>query len=256
MFNFPLKINIGWLFVLLICLSSPIQAMRVQPLLLEINSNKNGAAATINVFNDGPNQLPLEITMEHLTLNFNGRSQVEPADESWLVFPPQVIIPPGGQQNFRLQWLGEPLLEKSQSFYVAVKQVPVVMKEGQSGIQLVYNIRALVNVAPPNSRSNLIVNKAEVITDKNQTARISVVLDNAAQRHAMFSDHELALELTDQKGKTFWSYELSSNEIFQTIGGGLVQPGKQRIFTLPINLPEQASETGVTVNASVKEKSS
>lgn len=249
--NIPRQAKI--VFFLITLFQNPLYAMKVQPLLVEMQSVGNRSVATINVVNDGANQLPVEVSVEQLFLDVDGKSKHEPAEDDWLIFPPQALIPPGGQQNFRLQWLGEADLDKSRSFHLAVKQVPVKMPEGQSGIQLVYNIRALVNVAPPNAESDLQVSDVTIDNIDDKQARISLLLDNPSRTHAMLSNHELSISLIDEAGKSFWSYQLSSNEIFQTIGAGLVQPGNQRRFQLPIELPDEAGNSGVKVAVSINE---
>lgn len=249
---FPRNLKPTIFFLMGFILNDPLIAMQVEPLLIEMGSSGSRSAATMTVINDGPNQLPIEIAMERLHLHLDKSPSTEPSDDAWLVFPPQVIIPPGGQQNFRLQWLGEPELAKSESFYLAVKQVPIEMPEGNSGIQLVYNIRALINVAPLNSTANLNVSSAEIIVDDEKIAKASLVFENTAARHAMLSNHDLSLTLIDKDGKRFWSRDLARGEIFQTIGVGLVQPDKQRRILLPLHLPKKAIEDGVRLVASVK----
>ena len=243
----------AWILSLMIGLFSPsLYAMSVQPLLIEMQSIGRASTATLKVGNEGANPLPVEVVVERLTLNENGESSYEPAEDEWLVFPPQMMIAPGGHQNFRLQWLGEPELKQSHSYHVVVKQVPVKMAKGQSGIQLVYNFRALVNVAPPNSRSELQTVAATLKADEQAQPRISLTLENLAARHALMSNHDLILSLVDAQGKTQWKHKMTAKEVFEQVGAGLVQPGHRRRFILPLDLPEAAKQPGVTVQARVR----
>lgn len=238
--------------VMVLTIPMDLFAMRVHPLLIEMESVGRTSSATLSVGNEGANKLPVEVAVERLTLDENAQASYSPADDDWLIFPPQTIIPPGGQQNFRLQWLGEPELAQSQSYHVVVKQVPVALPEGQSGIQLVYNFRALVNVAPPGVKPELVVLESTIVKDKDDQPRIALLLENKSPAHGLLTKHEVKLKLTDAQGKTLWKYQLLRDEIFQRIGAGLVQPDNKRRFVLPLDLPETAGNIGVKVEASVR----
>ena len=71
------------------------------------------------------------------------------AGDEFLVFPPQAVVPAGATQSFRIQWVGEPNIQKSQSYMFSVNQLPVKRKAGESGVQVVFNFGVIVSVAPP-----------------------------------------------------------------------------------------------------------
>src|SRR3546814_18237806 len=75
-----------------------------------------------------------------------GELELTPADEQFLVFPPQRIVPPQSQQVFRVQYIGEPELATSEIYYMQIRQIPVDIAAGQSQVQIVVNFNVLVNV--------------------------------------------------------------------------------------------------------------
>ena len=131
------------------------EAMKVRPLVLEMKSAGREARSTLQVINDGANQLPVEIVVYQMELDENGEQTTTEAGDNWLIFPPQSMVPAGSSQTFRIQWVGDPEIPQSRSYIFSVNQVPVQMPEGQSGVQVVFNFAAIVNLAPPRGESAL-----------------------------------------------------------------------------------------------------
>ncbi len=42
-----------------------------------------------------------------------GELGYEPAEEDFIVYPPQATIPKGGAQIFRVQWIGDPTVKRA-----------------------------------------------------------------------------------------------------------------------------------------------
>src|SRR3546814_9029430 len=55
-----------------------------------------------------------------------------PAYDQFLIVPPQGVLPGGGRQVVRLQWVGNPDLAASEAFYVSVEQLPVALEPGET----------------------------------------------------------------------------------------------------------------------------
>ena len=118
-------------------------AMAVTPIVLDIGTTGNTNHAQISVLNDGAKPLPVEIIVSRIELNESGEMDAKPAADEFLIFPPQALVRPGATQVFRLQWVGDPQLKRSQSYSFSVNQVPVKMPEGKSGVQVVFNFGVL-----------------------------------------------------------------------------------------------------------------
>ena len=100
-------------------------AMSVQPVVIELTTFGRGMFATIPVENSFTTPLPVELTVQELGFDENGvvPTGVDPGD--LLIFPPQAIIAPGRTQSFRIQWVGDPEIERSKHYYITVAQLPV-----------------------------------------------------------------------------------------------------------------------------------
>ncbi len=210
---------------------SAAQAMSVTPIHVEMISAGSTSRNQVTVHNNGKDPLPVETGLERMALDENGNRKMVKAGDEFLVFPPQAIIPPGGTQVFRLQWVGEPMLAQSQSYMLSVSQVPVKLPQGQSKLQVVMSFGVVVNVAPPQAAPSLKVVGSGLTTDAKGHRRAFVTVENPTKFHALLPDGKLSL------AGPGWQHTLSSTEMREKLGIGLVQPGKRRRFVLPIDLP-------------------
>jgi fimbrial chaperone protein len=219
---------------------SAAHAMSVTPIHVEMVSAGNTSRTQVTVHNNSKDAMPVETGLERMTLDENGNRKLVKAGDEFLVFPPQAIIPPGGTQVFRLQWVGEPMLGQSQSYMLSVSQVPVRLPQGQSKLQVVMSFGVVVNVAPPQAAPSLKLVGSGLTTDSKGHRRPFVTVENPTKFHALLPDGKLSL------AGAGWQHTLTSTEMREKLGIGLVQPGKRRKFVLPLDLP--ANVTTVQAN--------
>lgn len=219
------------------------QAMSVTPLSLELAASGPANKSTLRVHNDGAAPIPVEIQIARVTLNEKGESLSEAASGQFLIFPPQAIIPAGTSQSFRVQWLGDPKLQESQTFVFSVNQLPVDLGASKSGVQIVFNFSVIVNVAPLQGQTLLKLVAAGVAPDEKGVKRAIITVTNSGNRHALLGNGSVVLSEGD------WSKTITGGELRQMIGLGLVQPGRTRRFSLAVEIPQQVSKIDARVLA-------
>lgn len=224
------------------------QALTVSPVQVEMTSAGGKARATVTVVNNSAAPLPIEAVVQRMTLDENGKSQTAKAGDEFLVMPPQAMIAPGATQNFRIQWLGEPMLAASQSFFIFFNQVPVKQPASQSAVQIVMSMGVMVNVAPPQGQAGLKVVTTGVATDAKGKRHPTITVQNPTNVHALLP------EATIRLSSGGWSQTVPSGLLSETIGSGLVQPGKQRRFVLPIDLPANVSSVQASVDMTARKQ--
>lgn len=222
-------VTLGILIV--IAAGSMASAMTVTPTHVELTSAGTRSRALITVVNHGARPLPVEAVILRATLDDAGVPQTSKAGDDFLVMPPLALIAPGATQNFRIQWLGDPLIETSQSFLLYMTQIPVKLRETTTAVQVVMSIGVLINVAPPRGVPNLQVVETGVITDGQGKRHPTLTVINPSKIHALLPQSNIYLT----SGK--WSETVTSATMAERIGIGLVQPGRRRKFILPIDLP-------------------
>jgi fimbrial chaperone protein len=221
--------------------SGPSNAMLVTPLVDEMQATGSKSKTIVRVTNDGAQPLPIEFKFNSIELDENGVSTYTPADGDFKIFPQRSSIDPGKTQVFQVQYLNKTPLEKSKNYKLAVNQLAVKFPSSTTGVQVVYNMGVILNVSPPNAQGSLQVISAGVTGESKVKARPMLILQNSGNRHVNLADATVNLS----SGK--WSKVLTSFELKQLIGLGLVQAGKRRKFILPIDLPAGVTSMTATI---------
>ncbi len=213
---------------LAIVMPSVGRAMTLTPMSIELTAGGNRSHAQFQVGNDSPAPLPIEIIVERLSYSENGNRQSSAAADELAIFPATALIPPGGTQTFRVQWVGSPDLGRSQSFVVTARQLPVKWKaDGHARVQIVTAFGAIVNVAPLAGISDLkLVSSSPTKTAQGKPA-VSILVENPSDVHALLSNSIIRVG----------SQSVNPETIRTMVGIGVVEPRKRRRFLVPLQGP-------------------
>lgn len=229
---------------LLLALSPSASAMRVSPMVVELTTTGSSTVGRIEVGNAGTATLPFETVITRIEMDQEGRLTETPAESDFVIFPPQGLVPVGSRQVIRVQWAGGSL-QQSRAYYVAVRQLPVPTdpnQQPQSGpsiaVSLLYTMKALVVVAPPNTEPRVEVVSArpimiappqpeDAVEPLPQEPGLEVVVVNRGDRYALMSGATWVIEGIDTTGQPF-SRTYTGGEISQLLGVGYLAPGGGR----------------------------
>jgi fimbrial chaperone protein len=226
--------------LMIAAMAGAASALGVTPLVIELRSGTANRSAQIVVNNDGAVDMPIELEIYRVELEENGQQHRSPAKSDFVVFPPMRLIPPHGKQVFKIQWAGAPLT-KSQVYVFLVSQPPVQMPGAQSGVQVDFKFEVVVNVAPPSGTHTLEL-VASSVTTVDGKRYASLLLSNSGNVHALLSDATLTL----RSGS--WSRTVLPGDLQRILGLGIVQPGKRRRITIPVELPRDVSNVAAEVS--------
>jgi len=236
-------------------LNGPAFSMTLTPMVTELATTGAASTARIQVGNETNAALPFEAKVVKITWHEDGSRTESPADEDFLVFPPQGLIGAGAHQIVRVQWLGDPQMKGSESFYLEVKQLPIQIdakadtsQRPVAKIQMVYDIKALMVVAPRGAKAAVRVLSAEPATLESKpsdgaapTAKplppspaVKVVLENDGQRHALMGGVTWIFEGEGLDGKP-QRLVVKSSAALAAIGVGYLPPeGGRRVLTVAV----------------------
>ena len=216
--------------------SASAKATTVSPVIVDVQTNGRGATQAISVTNTGAAPLPIEIETMMLDPTPSGFQPNKQSAEDLLVVPPSALIPPGKVQTFRVQWIGDPEIDKSKHFYVSVNQLPVKLPEGQSAVQVVSNFQVLVSVSSPDKKPQLaVVSAAPATIDGKAVAAVTV--QNSGAAHGYISQHKLKITEISPSGAELLSKTISGSEFQSLVGYGLVASGQTRTVNVPLDKP-------------------
>lgn len=236
--------------------------MRVSPMVNEITTQGAGSSARIEVQNVGRAALPYEIKIFRINYDDAGVLSETPADEDFLVFPPQGLIPVGGRQVARVQWVGDPTIDVSHAYFVSIEQLPVALTPGETDsaaaqLQVVYHMKSLLTVAPRGAEPKVEVVSATPVQvstapppptiDPSLTGGapvaapppavmapgLEVRVRNTGKRYALMSGATWIIEGTSVSGEAA-SVKLTGEQVSAAVGVGYVAPvNGQRTFKVP-----------------------
>jgi fimbrial chaperone protein len=243
------------LIVLLLAIGSisgAAYAMRVSPMVVEMTTSGVNSTARVEVQNLNSGNLPFETRITRIDYDADGNQHETPADGDFLVFPPQGLLPQNARQVIRVQWVGGADLPASRAYYLSVNQIPVKLApqddSGSAGaqVQLVYHIKVLMTVSPPNAKPEVAFVSARPVMIAPKavpgstaaptgpaTPGIAVTVKNTGTRYAMMAGSTWTIDGTAAGGKPL-HIVLKEEDLNQLIGAGYLAPlGGQRTFEIP-----------------------
>lgn len=226
-----------------------VAAMTVQPVAVDMKMAGRDMSAPVRVENNGPTPLPVEVRIVETDFADDTVTASDRPSEDVMVFPPQAIIAPGETQVFRLQYVGDPAADRSRHYYAEVSQLPVELPEGQSAIQVLYNFQVMVNVASMTGGApDLSITGAEIVKNGEGKNQPVFTVRNAAKNYGYLSTSQLTIVHKDAAGKELTRRVMTSTDIQQMIGFGLVGPEKTRKFTAPVDLSSAEGSVEVRIS--------
>ncbi len=218
------------------------QALEVGPLVHELRSNGSDSSTTVVVRNAENSAVPIEVTMSELIFSEDGNiMREEPADEEFLVFPPTSIVPAGGAQAIRIQWLGSPDLTTSKTFFAGVNQVPVELEGDGAAVQVLVAFKALVHVVPEGSTAELDPVASELSQADDGESVLTLQVLNRGNRYVYTSSNTI-----DIRGKT-GRLRLGPDEIRSQQLDRLVTPGVTREIVVPLGSGDWSGPISVQI---------
>ncbi len=140
---------------LLLFWSSFVFSFQVEPMFQHLSNFGSNAQAEYRVENTGTEPLAIESAAYSREVISDTEENLVPADQDFIIMPPQAIIEPGEYQLFRTRYLGSEKLDESISYRVVFKQLPLKNDADGSGVDLLFNFATLVFVSPENTHVQL-----------------------------------------------------------------------------------------------------
>jgi fimbrial chaperone protein len=219
-------------------ISVTAQAARVSPMIVDVSPIGRSSVARIELSNPTQVEFPVEVQMFRGVISEAGELELVPADDRFLVFPAQRVVPPQSQQVFRVQYIGDPEIQASEIYYMQIRQIPVEISTTESQVQVVVNFNILVNVIPDGARPEPVVETIRPAA-RGDVNGVEVRLLNRGTRYFTAGTVPWQISGTATDG-TPVDLRLSALEVSKQIGVGVVAPERARIFFIPTEKPMTA----------------
>ena len=184
--------------------------------LLTLPSDMGGE--TILLRNPRKDDLPVVFEVFERKVNEDGSEESIPADDAFVVFPPQAVVPAGKTQAVRIQWVGG-ALSQSRSFHLYAREMPVNLEgEKKNGITTLFRVGAAINLT-----SKGFASKAELVHYKPEQDGVIVSIGNLGNEFIY----------VNELGLKFGGKEIEGKELSEAAGKTLIPPGVIRTFKIP-----------------------
>lgn len=193
-------------------------AFDIRPTVNVLEVPGSASAKTLTVRNPRNRDLPITFEIFERDIAEDGQERRTPADDQFVIFPPQAVVKAGASQAVRVQWVGDEL-KQSRSFTLYAAEVPVDLQgAGSSGVKTAFRMGASVHVTPPSAQA-----KPVIVASSSVANGVRVTLGNEGDRFYYVD----ALQLT------FGTETIGGLELANAAGRTLVPPGKVRSFIVP-----------------------
>ena len=213
----------------ILIIAAPVTALayQVTPMIYDMAPAGKNAASVIRITNTQAQPITVEIQAEKRLFDEAGKESREPADEKFVLFPPQAIVQPGATQAVRVQYVGPQTLDKSETYTVTVRQVPVQLpNDGKTGVQFVFNFSTVANIVPPGAKAQISAStEALPLSPDGKTLRLTV--RNTGSRYANLS--RSSVELSGGSVRTV----IKEDDWRKALGSSWILPGGTRVIDLP-----------------------
>ncbi|KZN34258.1 fimbria/pilus periplasmic chaperone [Pseudoalteromonas luteoviolacea] len=223
------------LLLLLLWLSTPAMAYQVQPMIVDLASHGKNSLVTYRLQNPSDSALPIEIEVFKRTFDENQTEVLVPAEDDFIVLPPQVEVPAKSYQVFRAKYLGSPELKETTSYRIVFKQLPLPNEDEKSGVKMVFNFATLVFVSPEGIKAQ---QKSTINCEKIDSCMLTI--SNEGERVLDLSNFDYHFH--NGKTKVSWAQ-------FQSVTPGrFVMPGHKVELDIKSLLEDKPTPSAALIN--------
>lgn len=213
------------LAVAILSAALPAWATRVQPMVYELTPFGSSAEQDVRVENNSDRPLPVELRVERRFIAIDGSETRLPAEDDFLIFPPQGLVPPNGFQTFRVRYIGDATLRKTALYVVTIAQLPLVSADPATGVQILVNLGTSVAVSPPKAKARVALTDVQPAA---QAGMLNVTVANTGDKFARLYDGTWTFKSGDR------SVVMESDALRSAITQPLLEAESTRVISLPV----------------------
>ncbi|WP_237068628.1 fimbrial biogenesis chaperone [Microbulbifer guangxiensis] len=208
-----LRVFIGIFFLTLIAKTASAFTLEPTVTVLELPADVGGE--TLLLRNPRNVDLPVMFEVMERKINEDGSEEATPADDEFVVFPPQAVVRAGKTQAVRIQWVGGDL-SQSRSFTLYASELPLSLNgEQKSGVTTVFRMGASIHVT-----SKGFVSQPKLVRYRPEKDGVVVSIGNDGNEFIY----------VDMLRLKFGNDEVGGFELANIAGRTLITPGAVRTF--------------------------
>jgi fimbrial chaperone protein len=225
-------------------------AFELIPIVQDFSPVGADATQTFGIVNKDKEPVAVQIAIVKRDVAFDGTETLTPAEEEFLVYPPQAIVAPGKVQVVQVRWLGDRAPKQELAYRIIAEQLPVQLEQnapaGGGVVNILLRYEGAVYVVPPGVKPDVrLEGVARVETADGP--KLAVTLANRGSSHGIVTNPVLSLRGRGTDGRSL-SVDLNA-EAVDLLTGANVQAGNRRQFLLEWPAGLAAADLTATLKA-------
>lgn len=157
-------------------------ALSVSPMRLEFTLAQGVQRGTFTVTNTQDRMIAVEVSAVRREQTATGADAQIPADDDFIVIPPQIVLAPGEEQLVRVQWIGDDQADNELAYRLNFDQIAIPLNaEDLDGahVDFTYSYSTAVYVTPKNGAGAFSFVDAQPATIANPEFLAAQAAENA-----------------------------------------------------------------------------
>lgn len=190
-----------WLALFLILMGvQPSFAFKLLPISRTFAPVGRNATQSYEIVNDRNERLAVSVSMLQRQMDKDGKESYKPADDDFMIYPPQILLEPNTTQTVRVSWVGDPNPAAELSYRLLAEQVPVNLDKNQSqvakpvgAVKLLMRYLGSVYVKSDAMQPDVVLETIETLPHITGANQLAITMHNRGSAHVALT--KLALHL-------------------------------------------------------------
>lgn len=195
----------------------------------ELSVTEKRRKAVFYVTNESDRPIAVQANITTREMDDQGREKNLDVDETFILFPDQLIIKPKEKRAIKVTYTGKNLPKVEKAYRFIAEQLPIdvddeAKKKKKTNIRILLKYRAAFYLTPKDVRSEVLKEKK---TYRSDGKKMKILLTNIGDKHEILKDYHLYFE----SGKLKKKYSLS---LFKSIYGENLLAKAKRFFEIEV----------------------
>ena len=207
-------------------------AYDLQPIVIQLSPGGAGSSQTMTLTNTHQEAIAIEVKAFQRNQRPDGTDELVLDEEDLIVFPPQMVIPAGESQSFKVQWVGDSAPARELAYRIVTTQLPIKFNTQEvngrrADLAVNYRYEAALYIMPPGVQPEAELRSAKIVDSEDGDKQIELEIASIGTMRAILDNPSLVISSTSGQSAT-----LSGDEIYPLIGLNIL-PGNTRIVRIP-----------------------
>lgn len=188
----------------------PAHAFKLIPLSRVFSPTGPNAVQSYEIENNTGEPLAVELNIVKREMSLQGVDKLIPANDDFMIYPPQILLQTGESQTVRVTWLGDPKPAQELAYRLIAEQLPINLaptggtaseaptKSGfNTSIKIKMRYQGSIYIRPSQAQPNVVIERIEPKMENGKSI-LAITLQNQGSARANLKEGQLQLKVGTQ----------------------------------------------------------